>query len=386
MRRYMPASIYDVSAVETWLSDLAKRGLLLDYMGETWGGFRRAEPRDCLYRLEPQALREYKPAGEKLEAYEAAGWEFVCASSGDDFFVYRSTRDNPEELHTDPVVQGYGYEWLAKRFPRKILLWLIVVAVGLGVWHLLLRAGHTSFLQIWVEMDPNVINLMWLLVVLLWGLWELLNDTLAFHRLLRTLRSGIPLTHRRKYGFRRRVRWVYLVIGVLYIICLFIVLLTGCFDPSPVGSSEPIPYVSLTQLGDSDGEPPPASITEYGPSLLGTARYEVGQGEWTGKYEGFFNSPSFHCQAETSFYRLRSGSLAWLLTRDLVRTGIARSGGKAEKLQTDVFDAAYYARDKEGVQHLVLRRGQDVLSARITAPEDLRDHLPEFAAAFDAVS
>ena len=386
MRRYMPASIYDVSAVETWLSDLAKRGLLLDYMGETYGGFIRAEPRDCLYRLEPQALREYKPAGEKLEAYEAAGWEFVCASSGDDFFIYRSTRDNPEELHTDPVVQGYGYEWLAKRFQRKILLWLILVAVGLGVWPLLLRAGHTSFLQIWVEMDPNVINLMWLLVVLLWGLWELLNDTLAFYRLLRTLRSGIPLTHRRKYGFRRRVRWAYLVIGVLYIVCLFIVLLTGYFDASSAGSSEPIPYVSLTQLGDSDEKPLPAFITEYGPSLLETAGYEVGQGAWTGKYEGFFSSPNYYWTAETSFYRLRSDSLAWFLAHDLVRTGIGGSGAKAETLETDVFDAAYYARDGEGVQHLVLRRGQDVLCARITAPEDLRDHLPEFAAAFDKVS
>ena len=386
MRRYMPASIYDVSAVETWLSDLAKRGLLLDYMGETYGGFIRAEPRDCLYRLEPQALREYKPAGEKLEAYEAAGWEFVCASSGDDFFIYRSTRDNLEELHTDPVVQGYGYEWLAKRFPRKILLWLILVAVGLGAWLLLLWAGHTSFLQIFVEMDSFAINLTGLLVMVVWGLWELLIDSLAFHRLLRTLRTGIPLTHTRKYGYRRWGRRAYLTIVVLFFVGTFAALFSGYFAPTSVPSSEPIPYVSLTQLGDSGGEPLPAFITEYGPSLLGTARYEVGQGAWTGKYEGFFSSPNYYWTAETSFYRLRSDSLAWLLTRDLVRTGIGGSGAKAEKLQTDAFDAAYYARDGEGVQHLVLRRGQDVLCARITAPEDLRDHLPEFAAAFDKVS
>ena len=54
MKRLLPCSVYDIPAMEGWLSEQARQGRLLTGF---WGGyaadFEKGEPRSETYRLEP---------------------------------------------------------------------------------------------------------------------------------------------------------------------------------------------------------------------------------------------------------------------------------------------------------------------------------------------
>lgn len=99
---------YDTVAMECWLSDMAKRGLL--YSGNNFAFFRflKAEPQNIYYRVEPTTNDEIELSAEILSAYNDAGWEFV-AHQGNQFFIWKSIRPNATELHTDPIVQSESY-------------------------------------------------------------------------------------------------------------------------------------------------------------------------------------------------------------------------------------------------------------------------------------
>ena len=218
---FLPASLYDVPAIQAWLEDQAKRGKLLDY----WCGFRKGEPAECQYRLEPAGQKEYKPSEEKEAAYEAAGWEFVCATSvnTEGFFVWRSVRANPQELYTEPETEGIRYEWLWKRW-WHYGGWL---SVGLTV----LPIRLSSILSVPVRalgwkatLCHPVVLWQLLLLVLFFGIviWRTSLDRRALKHLRTSLCSGVPMPRRGKYGY---LRWCHLALLLLLLLNIVMPLL-----------------------------------------------------------------------------------------------------------------------------------------------------------------
>ena len=76
--KFTPCSIYDVPAMETWLSDLAQQGMHLRKTGRCIFSFQKGETSDTKYRLEP-IPKDWgcEPDDDMKEAYAQAGWEFV---------------------------------------------------------------------------------------------------------------------------------------------------------------------------------------------------------------------------------------------------------------------------------------------------------------------
>ena len=97
---------------------------------------------------------------------------------------------------------------------------------------------------------------------------------------------------------------------------------------------------------------------------------------------------------EVEFYAPRISMLAAPLAHEL-RDYFMESG--AQMISIDGFDEAYYAEfikpntrfpnePDEVRQFLILRRGGEMLYFRTEAPDDLREHLDEFADIFDQYS
>ena len=97
---------------------------------------------------------------------------------------------------------------------------------------------------------------------------------------------------------------------------------------------------------------------------------------------------------EIDFYAPRISVLATPLTHEL-RDYFMEDG--AQTLSIDGFDKAYYAEfikpntrlpnePDEVHQFLILRRGGEMLYFRTEAPDDLREHLDEFADIFNQYS
>lgn len=85
-----PTSMWRISELENWLSDMAKEGLLLYKMGLQFGKFKRGEAQDLFYRI--VISNEEDLTDEELQKYELAGWKYV--TSYNKFHVYASPKNN----------------------------------------------------------------------------------------------------------------------------------------------------------------------------------------------------------------------------------------------------------------------------------------------------
>ena len=362
-----PCSEYDIPAMEKWLAQQAARGREL----KDWCRFRDAEPRVCQFALEPAEKGQYKPAEEQREAYGDAGWEFACSSSL--FLVWRSTRPDAVPLRTDPSADSWAYGRLWKRV-RNGTLWDILVL--LGVLAFCFQQGGRCFLLNTIRAEATWKFLGVLAAVVVTAV-HLLLDLRTFRQLLDSLRCGFPMPSRR---LRPRRRALLFCIPLAMILLSFVNLANILTDSGSVPLAEdPVPYIAAEPLGGQGGN----VTVERRRDLLGESVL-VCQGKpdvvWKQNPQPS-NLPGsdilrivYDTQQET--VSLRVAALAEAVLREFTVYIEEEAGERPQPLGED----AYYLLDGNGVQHLALRQGGQVLYLRTNAPADLRDHLDQVAA------
>ena len=362
-----PCSEYDIPAMEKWLAQQAARGREL----KDWCRFRDAEPRVCQFALEPAEKGQYKPAEEQREAYGDAGWKFACSSSL--FLVWRSTRPDAVPLRTDPSADSWAYGRLWKRV-RNGTLWDILVL--LGVLAFCFQQGGRCFLLNTIRAEATWKFLGVLAAVVVTAV-HLLLDLRAFRQLLDSLRCGFPMPSRR---LRPRRRALLFCIPLAMILLSFVNLANILTDSGSVPLAEdPVPYIAAEPLGGQGGN----VTVERRRDLLGESVL-VCQGKpdvvWKQNPQPS-NLPGsdilrivYDTQQET--VSLRVAALAEAVLREFTVYIEEEAGERPQPLGED----AYYLLDGNGVQHLALRQGGQVLYLRTNAPADLRDHLDQVAA------
>lgn len=225
-KRVVPYSAYDVPAMEYWLEEMARKGLHLDNLVGQYAWFIRGEPAEVRYRLEPWHEDGPKVDDEMEAMYEAAGWEYVQQMLVENFHLWRSTRPDARELHDDPIVQSYGFEWAEKRVRRiflicmAVFLGLLVFLVGLE-WYDRTRPWPYPWprgqrdLVYWVRVVPS--GLLCISAIL-----RMLMDYLAVRRVKKGLREGIPMErHWGGFPYCRVLFWGLLLGITLYIVVSF---------------------------------------------------------------------------------------------------------------------------------------------------------------------
>ena len=135
--KWSPVSPMDFPRFESWLEEMAGKGLLVHRVQQNWFSlarvkFRRDEP--CphrRYRVCPaqgQQQAQEKPSQELLELYAGAGWTYEGDTGRPWTTLYLFSTDNPEaqEPYTDP--DSFQY---ALRFPKGNLLLLLFLPAEL---------------------------------------------------------------------------------------------------------------------------------------------------------------------------------------------------------------------------------------------------------------
>lgn len=120
VKKLLPVNIYDIAKMETYLKNMAKKGLLIRKIG-FFAYFERKESKEVTYRLEPLLKNEYKPNNDKVEYYRNFGWEYVCTISNA-FHIYKTYEKEYIEMHTDPVMQSYTYDNLKRKFKKSSII------------------------------------------------------------------------------------------------------------------------------------------------------------------------------------------------------------------------------------------------------------------------
>ena len=225
--KWSPVSPMDFPRFESWLEEMAGKGLLVHRVQQNLFSlarvkFRRDEPhphrryRVCPAQGQQQAREE--PSQELLELYAGAGWTYEGDIGRPWTTLYLFSTDDPEaqEPYTDP--DSFRY---ALRFPKgNLLLLLFLIALNLG-----LRASIAA-MEMDLQQSPHLaiplVTLVQVLLVLLWVLLALVlgSDLLTVVLLRRrarrdqTVRPSLPLWPYRLQRLFARAAAVLLLTGV----------------------------------------------------------------------------------------------------------------------------------------------------------------------------
>ena len=101
VRRIRPYGSGDIPAVQSWLEEMAGKGLFFKESGMLFAKFTRAEPKKMRYRLDCRDVVACDIPEEKKELYEQCGWQVVGDYNSDLVVVCTDDPDAPE-IYTDP--------------------------------------------------------------------------------------------------------------------------------------------------------------------------------------------------------------------------------------------------------------------------------------------
>lgn len=373
---------YDTVAMECWLSDMAKKGLFYEGNNLAYFRFLKAEPQDICYRVEPTTNDEVKPSDEMLSDYADAGWAFV-AHQGNQFFIWKSTRPDATELHTDPIVQSESYRRLCKKLTHTAfgtgLCVIAIFAMILGGF-LVSDRPVTLFL-----VSPLYI---FLCISQLFIVAQVVQQARSALRVKKMLAEGFSLSHKKDC---QKEFYIYRIINVLSLLFSMAILVTAFLTlttdwrKNTVDVTEPLPYLSLDLIEQSDefDWAAPAFVfdsnidynnyVDYSWTLLVPEHYEIYQvgGEQSHKWpdgSGYY-SPS----ASTEYYRLAFSAFAPALFDELMELHLWESEGYTIH-EPDAFDRTVIAQD-EYMTHLFVQWGKQVVYIRYHGYADLGERL-----------
>ena len=250
--RRPPYPAYDMEGIESWLEDLASDGLMLDYNGYLFGlmQFQPNTPKKLKYRLEPIEklhilfLAETPPPPEKkLALYADFGWEYLGTFY--DFYIYRSTTEDPVELNTDPILQAVALQHVRHR-SAIFLVSAIILAVVCNLflirkWPLIsiIERGWQSFAARQVLVAVTV----------LYALFYYLHTT----GLQKKLQRGEQLTRNKNWRRGRLLRRILLSLPfLLYMLSTYL----SASSTSAIYANEvdiatytvPLPFVTISEI------------------------------------------------------------------------------------------------------------------------------------------
>lgn len=384
-REVCPISVYDVTAVETWLEDLVRKGYRP--IGFAGGKVKLLpeEPRESRFRLQPLQRRKEVLDPERVAAYRSMGWEYVCTLENL-FHIWRCDDPSAPELDTDPVVQELGYGYLKRRMAWDCVLTVLLLAAFLTLWAWLPGMTDTPLLDTVRECVPGQILAVAGLCVL--GLVQIACQIRSMVCLLRRLRAGIPQERPRPY---RRQLWLarILLACVIFVISARLVggfrnmhgsSLSGGWDAgdSYHDPDSGVVYVDLAQLEGAEHTEFWSCRTKF--MELCPRMYETRQLAMEMEDGGAVTA-----SAEATYYRMLTEGLAESIAEELARRQIASFRVDGHPALTAVdgalegLDGLWWGEDTY-YQFVVARLGREVLFLMYEGETDLRTRTGYFAA------
>lgn len=393
-----PVSDYDIQGLESWLQDMALRGLYLKKYRPLFCTFTHGPARKTRYRIEPyrRFLDDDLPA-DMLELYEEYGWECV-GDVNREMLIFSTKDEKAPELHTDPAIQGERWKKLYKKARRGVF----VVPGALLLLTLLVAA------QLFEHGTPitNLITTVSLPLVVSWVCFLVSIPSVFAKRrdlglLLRQLEEGVPLEHRAPYPKRNMSSPAYFAVAVLLLAALilgqYILPLTGG-KLQRLSDLQDFPLLSLSEV-EGENFVPYTTASEGYVDYANFARQEhylLCWNSWEAVQTGAWADEELWNRMEITWYDLPAPLtfLAQPMAREQLERSMAldediwwrvdpSEGGTWRVTQYPDAGADYLAlarREGTPFQTAAAALGSKVVLVQYTGRGDLADHLDHITA------
>lgn len=320
--RIPPCPAYDIPVMESWLEDMAAKGLHLTkdgFFGPTVS-FEEGPPKRERFRLEPTTTKgglfssEYEPEEEAVQLHHQMGWTWRARRG--QFHIYSTDDPGAPELHTDPQVQAMTIAALTKFLRKKV-----INAYTLILFYLIVNLGD-SIISLTLMLGTPLILLF--AGSLIWDLASTLKAMWTMSRWRDQLRRGDPLPHRSDYSrktwryrtaeFLRKTLWI-----IFFLLSAWRGLNIAVEEPYEKITDQRFPFYTVADYYPGAEIKRTESISDFyaWDDLLAPVNYDFK--EYT---DVTMNGETFDCWLNVNYHRTR-----WEWTaRRLAREFVSQSG------------------------------------------------------------
>ncbi len=196
--RICPCHSTDIEGIQTWLEDMAAKGLQLEkdsiFLG-IWS-FIQERPKRLQYRLEAVKSNgwasEEAPDAEVQETAEEMGWSYITKYRS--FHIYCSADPNARPLNSDPAVQAIT----VRRLRREMILHFLFNCVYV---FLMCYLRSMSLGQLFL--NGAMLGAVYTLAVIgafSWFVLDALVSVIYLQKACRRLKAGSPLDRRKPWS------------------------------------------------------------------------------------------------------------------------------------------------------------------------------------------
>lgn len=387
--RIPPCPAYDIPGMESWLEDLAAKGLHLTKDGffGILTSFEEGPPKKERFRLEPTDRKgglfseEYDPEDEQVQLLHQMGWTYRARRG--QFHIYSSDDPGAPELNTDPQVQAVTMSALTQFLRKKV-----TNALATTILYLILYFGDILISSTLLLGTPLVLLFAGLM---LWDLGCSLKALIVLVRWRNQLRRGQPLPHRSDY---RRSGWRYLTteflrksLWLVFFLCTaWRVLSIEVDEPYEKIADQHFPFYTVADYYPGAEIRRTESISEFytWEDLLSPENYDFR--EYT---EVKLNGETFDCWLSVNYHRTRWEWTARRLSRELVSHAganafdqtAAKIFGDEPVIATEIAlpDADYcaYFYKYRNDPYMVIQKDHVVIQVNLEIPGSATEPTPE---------
>lgn len=245
VRRIRPYGSGDIPAVQSWLEEMAGKGLLFKESGMLFAKFEKGEPRKMRYRLDFCDVVACDIPEEKKELYEQCGWQVVGDYNSDLVVVCTDDPDAPE-IYTDPELlvkplKNIMYKYMACTLAFAVIFFIAFEHFG-GTMLTFITARYTLAYYVFA-----------CLVLLLLAVEMLFNAVCCCRLVLMTkrLKKGKNIPTGERYGFRRAVGKVLIPLAVPVIIAWVVFMLSPAdlIEDRHINDPSTLPFPTCEDFG-----------------------------------------------------------------------------------------------------------------------------------------
>ena len=387
--RIPPCPAYDIPGMESWLEDLAAKGLHLSKDGffGILTSFEEGPPKKERFRLEPTDRKgglfseEYDPEDEQLQLLHQMGWTYRARRG--QFHIWSCDDPGAPELNTDPQVQAVTMSALTQFLRKKVTNALFTTLL-----YLILYFGDILISSTLLLGTPLVLLFAGLM---LWDLGCSLKALMVLVRWRNQLRQGQPLPHRSDY---RRSGWRYLTteflrktLWIVFFLCAaWRVLYIEVDEPYEKIADQHFPFYTVADYYPGAEIKRTESISEFytWEDLLSPENYDFR--EYT---EVKLGGETFDCWLSVNYHRTRWEWTARRLARELVSQAganrleqtAARIFGDEPVIATEIAlpDADYcaYFYKHRNDPYMVIQKNNVVIQVNLEIPGSAAEPTPE---------
>lgn len=249
VKRVIPFESCDIPAIQSWLEDMAEKGLFFKECGVFFAKFEKGEPKDMRYRLDFCDVVACDIPEEKKELYERSGWNVVGDFKNDCVVICTENPDAPE-IYTD-------CELLVKPLKNIMLKYRIyVAALCVMLLTALVHCGlpdSVGVIRFLCNITTPYLAAALVLIVLLAA--EIIFGTARLIKLkamAKRIKNGADIPNGEKGGFSRAVGKVLIPLAIPIIVAwaAFVLLPDNAADSdAEITDFSALPFPTCEDLG-----------------------------------------------------------------------------------------------------------------------------------------